>query len=325
MGFIAVFKLLKEYFQMYWLKPFDAVNDAANATALRKFDWSKSPMLEIGGGDGVFSFIMHGGAFNFLDDRYDQTDTAKNGDIYDVYKEENNLRVCKDASLRYDLGIDLKLSHLFKSRETGMYKYLVSSLPEALPVKSGYFGTVFLYTFHGLTDYEKTFKEIRKVIKEDGSLLLLVVNSTVKKVFICHRLHMFFKKLGFKRLSEYFLKLDAGRYSEIGGTFSKSLNEWETLLERSDFRIDKAYSQVSPFLWKIYDTQTRPFLRALIKFNMALKIMHLKKVFKALWFCIWFPVLAVSYYVSAKPKRVVKGKNIGNIFFAIESRPVTRI
>lgn len=322
MGFCKTIKLLKRYFQMYWLKPFDAVNDTANAVALKKFDWSNGPVLEIGGGDGVFSFIMHDGAFSFTNDRYDQVDTAKNGDIYDVYNEGNNLRICKNASLRYDLGIDLKLSHLFKSREIGMYKNLVSSLPEALPVKGDCFGTIFLYTFHGLTDYGKTLQEIRRVIKKDGRLLMLAVNNTAKENFVCYKLHAFFKRLGFKRLSEYFLKLDAGRYSEIGGTFSKGLNEWEALLKNSGFQIEEAYSQVSPLLWKIYDTQTRPFLKFMIRLNRRLKEVHLKAIAKALGLCFWFPIISAFYFTMAKPVKIKLNVNCDDVFLAMKARPV---
>lgn len=307
---------------MYWLKPFDAVNDAANATALLKFDWSKKPVLEVGGGDGVFSFVMHGGAFKFLDDRYDQADIAKKGDIYDIYKEGNSLGVCKNASLRYDLGIDLKLSHLLKARETGIYKYLASSLPEALPVKDNYFGTVFLYTFHGLTDYERTLQEIKRAMKPDGRLLMLAVNSVVRDNFICYRLHRFFNKIGVKCLSDYFLSLDGGRYQEISGIFSKSAIEWEALLRKTGFKVDEAYSQVSPLLWKIYDTQTRPFLKFMIRLSRLFKYLHLKFIAKALWVYLWLPVISVFYLATAKPKKIKLNADCRDIFLAMMVKPV---
>lgn len=321
-SFIGSLSLLRKYFQMYWLKPFDAVNDAANAAALLKFDWSKQPVLEVGGGDGVFSFIMHGGAFSFSDDRYDQTDTAIKGDIYDIYKKGYKLKRVKNAALEYDLGVDLKLSHLFKSRETGLYKNLVSSVPEALPLKGGYFGTVFLYTFHGLSDYRKTLQEIRRVMKKDGILLMIAVNSAVKKNFVCHKLHLYFKRAGLDRLSRYFLAIDGGRQAEIGELFSRSVDEWRCLLKDSGFQMVEANSQVSPLLWKIYDTQTRPLLKGMIKVNRILKRMRLAAIAKFFWICFWFPILSICYFTLARPVAAGFNEEADNIFLAVRARAV---
>ena len=37
----SVVSLLRRYLQVYWLKPFDAVNDTANTWALRQFEWER--------------------------------------------------------------------------------------------------------------------------------------------------------------------------------------------------------------------------------------------------------------------------------------------
>lgn len=307
---------------MYWLKPFDAVNDTANAMALLRFDWSRKPVLEIGGGDGVFSFIMHGGRFRFLDDRYAQADVNKSGDIYDVYKIEERLTISAVPSLGYDVGVDLKLSHLQKSKETRMYRHLISSLPETLPLKKNIFGTVFLYTFHGLTDYEKSLREIRRVMRTDGNLLMIAVNSAVKENFACFNMHDYFQKIGFKELSHYFLALDGGRHAEIGGIFSKSLSEWKDLLRRSDFQIEEAYTQVSPFLWRIYDTQTRPFLKFLIRLNHRSKVLHLKGIFKVIWMCVWLPIIFLFYWFCARPAKAACDTEVQTVFLGIRARPL---
>lgn len=310
---------------MYWLKPFDAVNDTANAMSLLNFDWSKGrePILEIGGGDGVFSFIMHGGSYIFSNDRYSQTDPAVSGDIYDVYDERYKLSIKKEADIQYDLGIDLKSSHILKARETGLYKndQLISSYPEQLPVADKIFSTVFLYTFHGLTDYEKTLLEIKRVIKEDGCLYLLGFNDAVKHNFVCYNLAKYFHSRGKTRIARYFADLDGGRYEEIGLTFSKSYAEWECLFMDTGFSIEKVYTQVSPRLWRIYDTQTRPWLRPMIRSLKYLDKVHLRTVIKALWMGLWLPLLTFSYYISAHPIEV-KGKKPRGVFLAFCLIPV---
>ncbi len=162
----SVFSLLRRYLQVYWLKPFDAVNDAANAWSLRQFPWDE-PILEVGGGDGVFSFITHGGKFDPMDDRYDQVDPSRSGDIFDVYERSGIPKVRRPACRSYAVGVDLKWSHLLKSRGTGLYRSLVVASRERLPFATGSFKTVFLYFPHGLVehgkklDYCRTLTEIR--------------------------------------------------------------------------------------------------------------------------------------------------------------------
>jgi len=309
---------------MYWLKPFDAVNDAANAVALLQADWSKGPALEIGGGDGVFSFIMHGGAFGFSDDRYDQTDLSRSDDIYDAYQKNSPLNIRKPSRFQYDAGIDLKLSHLLKSKETQLYRdnNLVSAKPEHLPIKDDTFSTVFLYTFHGLTDYSSTLKEIRRVLNNEGTLLMIAANDIVKEHFVCHKLHKYFEMKGWKKLSDYFQKLDGRRYEEIGGIFSKSIEEWNKVLYESGFRIEEVYTQVSPFLWKLYDTQTRPVLKLMIRCNQFLARVHLKLPIKFLWMCLWLPVLMVSYLLMAVPNKLKADSIPQGVFFTVKAKTV---
>lgn len=319
-NFIQAFGLLKGYFQMYWLKPFDAINDTANAMALLQFDWSTEPILEIGSGDGVFSFIMHGGELNFSEDRYNQVDLSRQDDIYDIYKNSSKLKIKKMPSFKYDAGMDLKLSHLLKSKDTELYKYdnLVSSKPENLPFKDNVFSTVFLYIFHGLTDYKASLKEIRRILSNDGRLMMIAVNKAARGNFICYKIHKFCQKRNWIRLSDYFLRLDSGRCDEIGGIFSKDLRKWNELFGETGFKVVRIYSQVSPLLWRIYDTQTRPLLRPLIRLNILLKRLHLKIIFKSLWIYLWLPILTCIYILFGRPSRIGALDDPKNIFLAIQ-------
>ena len=48
---------LWNYLNIYFLKPIDAVNDTITSDLLLKFNWEKK-YLEIGSGDGMFSYIL---------------------------------------------------------------------------------------------------------------------------------------------------------------------------------------------------------------------------------------------------------------------------
>lgn len=299
--------LLKRYLQMYWLKPFDAVNDAANARALLGFPWQE-PILEIGGGDGAFSFIMHGGEFAPGDDRYDQVDPSRQGDMFDVHDGARTPRVNRPASLRYQVGVDLKLSHLLKCKSTGLYKHLVQAAPAPLPLRTNSFRTVFLYFPHGLIErgarlnYQATLAEIRRVLHPDGVLLMLAMNENVRSAFVCHPLAGLLERAGWTRAARYFRRLDAGRCDEIGGV-ALSLGAWNSLLTQSGFELLAATTQVSQLAWRMYDVQTRPFLRSLIAMNRHAHRAGVKPVIKMLSVTAWAPVLRLWYWLFARPRR----------------------
>ena len=305
---VGWFGLLRKYLQLYWLKPFDAVNDTANAWALRQFDWQE-PILELGSGDGVFSFIMHGGEYIFTDDRYDQSNPKDSGDIFDVYHKDRPLTIKNRASIFYNIGVDLKWSHIQKCKETGLYKHLVVSPPAPLPFADHSFKTVFLYFPHGLIEreeqlrYQETLKEIRRVLHPDGIVLMTALNQNISKFFICHQLYRFLFRIKMWRLSRYFQNLDAGRYREISG-LSLAPDEWQELFKQSGFELSDAWTHIKPFAWRVYDFQTRPILRLLIQWNWSLKRLGFKKLFKfcSVMFCL--PILGVFYLLFAKPKRI---------------------
>lgn len=298
--------LLTRYLRMYWLKPFDAVNDAANASALLAFPWEE-PILEIGSGDGAFSFIMHDGEFVPADDRYDQVDVSQPGDMFDVHDGNREMRVRRPTRRRYRVGIDLKWSHLLKCRSTGLYEDLLQAAPAPLPLRTGVFRTVFLYFPHGLIergaslDYAEALSEIRRVLRPNGTLLMLAMNEDVRSAFVCHAWANRLERVGWPRAAAYLKRLDAGRQSEIGGA-ARSFHEWRRLLEENGFELVDGSTQVSRAAWRVYDVQTRPLLGLLIRASRWVDRAGLKSIVKAVWVGVWWPVLAAGYLVGARPR-----------------------
>lgn len=311
------------YLLTYWLKPFDAVNDAANATALLEFSW-EGPVLEIGGGDGVFSFIMHGGRFAALDDRYDQVNLEQQGDMFNAHRSDRALRVTRAASLRYDIGIDLKWSHLLKSRALGSYKHVVQAAPSPLPFREGTFRTVFLYFPHGLIergaaiDYAATLAEIRRVLRPDGTLLMTAMNDAVNAHFVCNALAERCEWAGFSRLARYFRRLDGGRRHEIG-TFARSLPEWNRLLHAAGFTVTDVRTQLLPIGWRVYDVQTRPVLRPLIRAAQWFGDWGLKPLVKTIWVALWLPVITLFYTLVGRPSRLGDGAAARGVVFVFRA------
>lgn len=285
LGFIL--SRLWRYHNLYFLKPHDAINDTLTASLLHRLDWS-GPVVEIGSGDGVFSYIMHGGSFPLSFDRYLMTDLAKE-DIYDSHKDDvlqpSVILLYPDITL----AVDAKVSHVEKIKEIGFAKNSIVSAYESLPLASASVAKIFYYTPHGLCDHDAAIREAARVLAADGSMLILLYDSRFKAAFICYRLSRFFSG----SISAYFEHLDNGRFDEIT-SLSKSPEEWDAFFAKHGFVVEACHTGLSAFAWKAYDIQTRPFLKPLIRLFNRLPG-RARTFVKIIWMSLCFPYLVLFY------------------------------
>jgi len=284
---LFVLTRLWRYHNLYFLKPHDAVNDTLTSSLLHRLDWS-GPVVEIGAGDGVFSYVMHGGSFPLCFDRYLLTDLSKT-DIYDSHRADVLRPAVKLNSPDIELAIDAKDSHVRKIREIGFAKRSQVAAYEALPLTSASVDKIFYYTPHGLNDHEKAIRETVRVLKSGGRMLILLYDTKFSNSFLCHRLA---KSLP-DPVASYFRRLDGGRFQEIT-RLAKSPKEWEQFFDHYGFAIESHHSGLSMFAWKIYDVQTRPILKPLIRFFGFLPN-QVRKFIKLIWMLIFYPYLVFFY------------------------------
>ena len=299
--FFFVLSRLWRFHNLYFLKPNDAINDTLTASLLYKFNWS-GKILELGSGDGVFSYVMHGGYFPLWFDRYLITDLHKN-DIYDLHKKgilKTSVILEKPAIY---LAVDAKLSHVKKIQEIGFVKTAVVSAYENLPIASNSVEKIFYYTPHGLKDHDAAISEAHRVLVFNGEMLILLFNKNINSSFLFYRL----SKVTRGKLRSFFLGLDAGRHDEIT-RLSKSANEWKLFFSCHGFSIEEEYMGLSEFAWKIYDTQTRPILKILIStFNIFPT--PLRMIFKFIWMAVCYPYLIIFYFLFSNQYLVIDKKN----------------
>lgn len=280
---------LWQYNNLYFLKPHDAINDTLTSSILKNLDWSDE-ILEIGSGDGVFSYIMHGGKFDFKYDRYLNVDLS-NKDIYDIHTERS---VSTNSKLEYPnitCSLDAKESHVKKILEIGFSKDARVVEYERLPFRDNTIKKVFYYTPHGLMDHKKSIQEVYRILKPGGKLLILLFDSNFKSSFISYHLSNSLPNF----LGKYFREIDNGRYEEIT-KLSKSKFEWSNFFEDNGFEIENTYSGLSTTAWKFYDIQTRFIFKFLIKIinSMPTKIRSIIKLFLVL---INFPYQVLFYFI----------------------------
>ena len=159
------------------------------------------------------------------------------------------------------------------------------------PILSESVEAVFYYTPHGLKSHGQAISEAYRILRPGGRMLILLYESGFKGAFLCNRFARFFS--GF--LGRYFENLDQGRYDEITN-LSKSPQEWADFFSLYGVSIQKAHAGLSSFAWKVYDIQTRPLLKPLIRmFNGFPKL--IRTFFKLVWMVLWFPILVIFYFL----------------------------
>lgn len=291
------FLRLWNYLNIYYLKPFDSVNDTITSDILLKFKW-KNNYLELGSGDGMFSYIMHGNSFPIWFDRYLNIDLDKK-DIF-----ESNLdhfpNVKKKFKIRPKVSIDARKHHILSLQKIGFSKKNIQNNYENIKYKNNSEKLVFFYTPHGLNSYSKSINVIQKILKKNGRALILLNLKKVEDCFVCYKLQKKFKN----KLSSYFKRLDNGRFNETKKV-SKSFTIWKKFFKNKKFKVSNYYSGLLPFVWKIYDIQTRPILKILINFFNFFPI-KIRCIIKIFWMIFFYPILLITYLIGSNIKRFDK-------------------
>jgi len=289
------FVRLWNYLNIYYLKPFDAVNDTITSDLLLKFNW-KNNYLELGSGDGMFSFIMHGNSFPLWFDRY------LNINLSDKNIFKSKLRYFPKFKNKYSIqpncSIDSKYHHIVSVNKIGFSKSSKLSNYENLKYKKKSEDLIFIYTPHGLKDYAKSLKNTLPILKKNGKIILLLNLKNVLNYFICYKL---------SRNNSVFKKLDNGRYHETK-KFSKSFTEWIDLFKKNNLKLKNFYTGLSPLTWMIYDIQTRPILKILIRFFNILPI-YIRTLLKLIWMIAVYPLLLITYLFGSSISQNKKTKN----------------
>ena len=296
------FLRLWNYLNIYFLKPFDAVNDTITSDLLLKFNWKKN-YVELGSGDGMFSYIMHGNSFPIWFDRYLNVNlnnknifNSKNKIIFPSLKKKNFIIAPK-------LSIDERSHHVKFVKKIKFSKIAKRMNYESLKISKNSEKLIFFYTPHGLKNYNTSLNEAANCLKKGGKIILLLYLDNVKDNFIFYKLKN--KTIG--ALKIFFTKMDNGRYNETN-KISKNFKSWTKIFKKNNLVISNYYTGLSPLAWKIYDIQTRPILKYLIKFFYTLPL-FMRTIFKISWMIVFYPILCLIYIFCSNIKTSYLNKN----------------
>ena len=200
---------LWRYLNIYFLKPFDALNDTLTSSLILSNSW-KEPYLEIGSGDGIFSYIIHGGKFPLSFDRYRYIDLNKR-DIFDVKNNTlfNNLK--KLNLLKIYIQLMQKKNHVDFINKIQFADNALLSNYEKIKLDSEFSKSIFLYTPHGVKDYKNILKECHRLLEKNGRLVVLNYNRKFLNYFLSYN----FTRKNIIFCTKFFKRIDNGRYKEL--------------------------------------------------------------------------------------------------------------
>ena len=274
---------LWQYLNVYFLKPFDALNDTVASDILLRLEWPDE-LIELGAGDGLFSFILHGGKLPLGFDRYLQVDLNE-VNIYGNHTAGLFPAVSPPSVPRVLASIDASQTHTGKVAELGYSSNTLCALYEALPLSDDSTQSIFYYIPHGLKDHSRAIQEAHRVLAPGGKMLILLYDSSVSDSFSCYNIAQSLRG----PLHNFFLRLDNGRHDELTN-LARTKSEWISYFVEQGFFVEGVHAGLSPMAWRLYDVQTRPLLKPLIRFFNILPPCT-RKVAKLIWMSAWYPLL----------------------------------
>src|SRR5438093_1391740 len=160
---------IEPHLNVYWLRPESALWDAIASSVISRIEFI-SPSVDVGSGNGIFSFITAGGAFSLEYDWYRNVDPRgfwDNRDIYDsLMAVPARSAIIKEPMYRIDCALDAKRNLLRQAQALKFYRHAVrADTNNPLPFQDSSFETVFSNILYWLNSAEASLKEIRRVLR----------------------------------------------------------------------------------------------------------------------------------------------------------------
>jgi len=218
---------LKQFLNVYWLRPETALWRTIDCVKLSEIKFEK-PVIDIGCGDGIFSFIKAGGKFGLGFDMYlsvkDLNNFFENVDIYDTFSDNDMVyNIIKKPTHRIDVGLDRKQQLLNKADFIQVYDKLIQhDANNKLPLEDESFNTIFSNIVYWLDNVDKTLNEFARIVTDEGKIILMLPDKSFKDSFIYN--HYLQDKSIWAKL------LDRGRYGQLKKCYS--FDEWNTFFKK---------------------------------------------------------------------------------------------
>lgn len=272
---------MEELLKVYWLRPETALWRHLDIKAMENFQF-KSPSLDIGGGDGLLSFIRAGGEFDLLFDAFQSMKEMNNyfdgEDVWNHYDDSLKPLITKEPNYKIDYILDHKRALLDKAKTLNLYNnFIQHDANQKLPFKDNEFNTIYSNIVYWLDKPEETLKEIYRILNKGGECCLFLPNSTYPDFSFYNELYL---KTGSKDF-EFLKSLDRGNLSEIKS--AKNFDEWKNLIEKSGLTIKEHKMHLSKTVMQIWHIGLRPIFPLLLEMVRSIDNQDKLKSIKKEW------------------------------------------
>jgi len=223
----------------------------------------RPPSLDLGCGDGIFSFIRAGGGFDESFDAFRSVAGLDkffdNVDVFDAFNESVNPVVTRRPSYKIDCGFDHKENLLKKAGQLGLYRELkVGNANQPLPFPDQSFDSVFSNILYWLDDPQESILQIARVLRARGQACLMLPNLTLLEFSFYHQLFVKTSNPHWGFLEQ----LDRGRFAD-NIRQARSGDAWEAMFDKAGLRVAKHVAHLSKTVIQIWDIGLRPLFPVL--------------------------------------------------------------
>jgi SAM-dependent methyltransferase len=261
---------LEELLNVYWLRPETALWRSIDIAVMDGFCF-QTPSLDLGCGDGIFSFIRAGGCFDITFDAFQSmTDMRRFFDKVDVYDSHDpSVRpiIIKSPIYRIDYAFDHKINLLEKAKSLNFYTHYVNGdANNTLPFEDNYFQSIFSNIAYWLINPEFAIQEIYRVLKQGGECCLMLPNRSLIEYSFYYNYFMKTQDPRYKYLD----LLDRGRVTDNIKNVKNS-EEWINIINKAGFDIIQHKKHLSKTTIQIWDIGLRPLFPLLHKMVLSIQ------------------------------------------------------
>lgn len=267
--------ILENFMNLYWIRPETAFWRTLDVMQMRTINFKK-PMIDLGCGDGSFSFTKFGGKVDYNFDVYrtinDTSNFFSGRDIHDQNKIISP-KIIHKPKIKIDVGLDWKKSLLDKAKKFKIYDKLVEhDSNQTLPFPDNSFKTVFSNTFYWLKNINHILSEANRICTSDGQIIIFVPDEKFKQSLIFNE----FLKSGYT----WAKILDRGIYNNVQHCYTHK--KWKSLFSKANLKIISHSNYASENLTKIWSIGMRPYSPFIIEMANKLQILDRTKIKKRL-------------------------------------------
>lgn len=265
-------EFLKNHLNIWWLRPESALWDAIASATISQSN-IETPSLDLGCGNGLFSFITAGGQFSEDYDWFMNVDAEgfwDNNDIFDIDREiVISDQIIKKPRYKFTWGLDHKINLLNQAKKLDFYEKLVlHDANDTLPFPDESFKTVFCNILYWLKNPETALNEISRILEDGGRALLCIPNSNFYDYCESYRWK--------EKQSDLLKILNRGRSDNMFWLTNRK--DFSTLAKRNDLSVVRHQYYLSAYTLKIWDFGLRPFSPYLIFMTNKLSVTERKEV-----------------------------------------------